>query len=137
MPPSSLSLHRQFFSPSLSGVPIITGHAAGEFMSSFSEKRARIVLVCVAVLMSTMIVRVAYLQTYGRQKTIQMAERQQHTAIKSMARRGTISSRNGYALAATVQTTALYIDPKFMLKEYQREKRNLNQMDNDLRKMCR
>jgi cell division protein FtsI (penicillin-binding protein 3) len=66
-----------------------------------------------------------------------MAERQQHTAIKSIARRGTISSRNGYALAATVQTTALYIDPKFMLKEYQREKRNLNQMDSDLRKMCR
>ena len=55
-------------------------------MSSFSIGRAKIVLVVIASLLSGMIGRVAYLQTYGRQKTIHWAERQQHTAIRSIAR---------------------------------------------------
>jgi cell division protein FtsI/penicillin-binding protein 2 len=106
-------------------------------MPAFSPTRARAILVLIAVLMAGMIGRVAYLQTYGRQKTIRWAERQQHTAITSIARRGTIMSRNGYPLAATVQSTVLYIDPAFMLQQYQRERRNLNQMDSDLKKMCK
>src|SRR5947207_9021344 len=104
---------------------------------SFSDGRAKIVLVIIASLLVGMIGRVAYLQTYGRQKTIRWAERQQHTAIKSIARRGTILSRNGYPMAATVQTTSLYVDPSFLLQQYQHDKRNLNQMDSDLRKMCK
>jgi len=106
-------------------------------MSPFSTGRAKIVLVIIASLLVAMIGRVAYLQTYGRQKTIRWAERQQHTAIKSIARRGTILSRNGYPMAATVQTTSLYVDPAFLLDQYQHDKRNLNQMDSDLRKMCK
>src|SRR6476661_2049083 len=94
-------------------LPIFIGHAAGELMS-FADGRARIILVIIASLLVGMIGRVAYLQTYGRQKTIRWAERQQHTAIKSIARRGTILSRNGYPMAATVQTTSLYVDPTFL-----------------------
>jgi cell division protein FtsI (penicillin-binding protein 3) len=105
-------------------------------MSPFSDGRAKIVLVVIASLLVGMVGRVAYLQTYGRQKTIRWAERQQHTAIRSIARRGTILSRNGYPMAATVQTTSLYIDPAFLLAQYQHDRRNLNQMDADLRKMC-
>src|SRR5215212_2461025 len=139
MPPHrSLQRDRLAFSQSdPSAKPIFMGHAAGEFMSSFSDARARVVLVGIAFLLVGMIGRVAYLQSYGRQKTIAWAERQQHTAIQSIARRGTILSRNGYPLAATVQTTSLYVDPRFLLQQYQREKRNLNQMDGDLRKMCK
>src|SRR5882762_7928913 len=106
-------------------------------MSPFSDARARIVLICIAGLMVGLIGRVAYLQTYGPQKTLRSAEHQQHTSITSIARRGTIMSRNGYPMAATVQTTSLYVDPKFLLEQYQRDKRNLNQMDGDLKKMCR
>lgn len=104
---------------------------------SFSDGRARIVLITIAILLTGMIGRVAYLQTYGRQKTIKWAERQQHTAIRSIARRGTILSSNGYPMAATVQTTSLYVDPSFLLQQYQQDRRNLNQMDGDLRKMCK
>ncbi|HEV8604416.1 MAG TPA: penicillin-binding protein 2 [Tepidisphaeraceae bacterium] len=106
-------------------------------MSPFSDGRARVVLVGIAALLVGMIGRVAYLQTYGRQKTIRLVERQQYTATTSIARRGTILSRNGYPMAATVQTTSLYVDPQFLLQQYQRERRNLNQMDSDLRKMCK
>ena len=57
----------------------------GALMSPFSIGRAKILLVVIASLLIGMIGRVAYLQTYGRQKTIRWAERQQHTAIRSIA----------------------------------------------------
>lgn len=106
-------------------------------MPTFSPIRASFVLVLIAAALVGMTGRVAYLQTYGRHNTIHWAERQQHTSEHIMARRGPIFDRNGLAMASSLQTTTLYVDPKFMLAEYQRNGRNLNQMDEDLRRLCR
>ena len=105
-------------------------------MPAFSHRRAAFVLVALCCALVGMTGRVAYLQTYGRQNTIRIAERQQHTNQEDKARRGSVWDRNGYALATTIQTQTLFLDPRFMLREYQREKRNLNQMDIDLRKLA-
>ena len=106
-------------------------------MPRFSAFRAAVVLSIIATGIVGLMVRVAYLQTYFRQKTILRADQQQHTTRSITARRGTIFDANGHALAGTVQQQAIYIDPVFMLREYQTAPRNLNQMDMDLRKLAR
>ena len=106
-------------------------------MPSFSPFRAGLVMLVVCCALVGMTGRVAYLQTFARQKTIRSAEGQQHVTQPIPARPGTVFDRNGHMLAGSLQTSTLYIDPKFMLQQYQREKRNLNQMDEDLRKLCR
>ena len=105
-------------------------------MPRFSAFRAAVVLSILATGIVGLMVRVAYLQTYFRQKTILRADQQQHTTRSITARRGTIFDTNGHALAGTVQQQAIYIDPVFMLREYQTAPRNLNQMDMDLRKLA-
>ena len=84
-----------------------------------------------------MTVRVAYLQSYGRTKSLQWAERQQFETRMIPARRGNIYDRNGVLMAGSVQTLAVYVDPVFMNKEYQKKGRNLNQRDEDLRKLAK
>ncbi|MGE5607835.1 MAG: peptidoglycan D,D-transpeptidase FtsI family protein, partial [Bacillota bacterium] len=90
-------------------------------MPTFSPARAMIVLVVVATALVAMTGRVAYLETYGRQKYIRSAERQQHRNETILARRGSIFSSDGNALALTVQTMNAYIDPEFLIEGYQRE----------------
>ncbi len=88
-------------------------------MPTFSPRRAAaIMLVLIAVLVG-MVTRVAYLQTYGREKTITSAERQQHITEKLVSRRGCIYDANGCLMAGTIQTQTVYVDPKFMLECYQ------------------
>jgi cell division protein FtsI/penicillin-binding protein 2 len=95
----------------------------------FSTTRAAFVFAGVAVLMTALLGRVAYLQTYGRQSTIDKAERQQHTREALLARRGAIFDSTGMLMAGTVQTRTLFIDPKFMQDQFQREGRSLLDMD--------
>src|ERR1043165_4187944 len=47
-------------------------------MTTFSPSRAALVMLLIAAAMLTLLGRVAYLQTYGRQQTLERAERQQH-----------------------------------------------------------
>ncbi len=105
-------------------------------MPQFSTTRACVVILIIGGLLSALVGRVAYLQTYGRQSYVRAAERQQHTGIPIQARRGSIFDRNGHEMAGTIQTLAVYLDPKFMLEQYQTGKRNLNQMDQDLTKLA-
>jgi cell division protein FtsI (penicillin-binding protein 3) len=81
---------------------------------TFSVGRSALVLVVLGLLLSGMIGRVAYLQTYGREKTIRSAERQQHQVETLYARRGTIYDATGTLMAGTVQNMDLFVDPKFL-----------------------
>jgi cell division protein FtsI (penicillin-binding protein 3) len=105
--------------------------------SLFSVARARIVVVCLMTAFSALAVRVAYLQTYGRQQTIHRAVRQHHQVRPLNSRRGSIYDRNGMILAGTVQTPSLYIDPKFMQEQFQQDGRSLVEMDQLINKLAR
>ncbi len=85
----------------------------------FSTARAGLVVVMIATALLVLVGRVGYLQTYGRQQTIAKADRQQHMTETLAARRGTIYDATGNVLAGTVQTQALFVDPKFMFEQFQ------------------
>jgi len=91
------------------------------FSPMFSNRRAGAVLGIVIVLFIVLCGRVAWLQTYGREQTILRADRQQHQNVVLQARRGGIFDRNGILMAGTVQTQTLYVDPKFMAEEFERQ----------------
>src|SRR5688572_7336655 len=105
-------------------------------MSTFSLKRAAWVMIAIAVLLCTLVGRVVYLQTFGRQQTLDRAERQQHTKEKLPARRGGIFDSTGMLMAGTVQTKTLFLDPKFMQDCYQSEGRSLVEMDEAVAKLA-
>lgn len=98
-------------------------------MPSFSPLRAAMVMIGIGACLVGLTGRVAYLQTYGREQTIQRAERQQHQNETLHARRGSIFDANGMLMAGTVQTMSLFVDPKFMMEEYQTNGRSLVDMD--------
>src|SRR5438309_11595736 len=85
---------------------------------TFSLGRAVAVLIVIVMLLIGMTGRVAYLQTYGREKTLRSAERQQHQTETLPARRGTIFDSTGTLMAGTVQNQDLFVDPKFMADYY-------------------
>src|SRR2546421_13040298 len=87
-------------------------------MSTFSLRRAACVIAVLCLLLAGMAGRVAYLQTYGREKTLRSAERQQHQTETLPARRGTIFDSTGTLMAGTVQNKDLFVDPKFMADYY-------------------
>ena len=106
-------------------------------MDTFCLPRAAAVFVCLGGLFVALIGRVAYLQTYGRQQTLQRAERQQHQTLVLQARRGSIFDRNGFLLAGTIQTQTLFVDPKFMFEVYQQDGHSLVEMDEATMKLAR
>lgn len=106
-------------------------------MPSFSSIRAAIVTGGVASLLIGMMGRVAYLQTYGRQQTIERAHRQQQQNEILPARRGCIFDRNAMLMAGTVQTRTLFIDPKFMQNCFQEDGRSLVEMDDAIVRLAR
>src|SRR4051812_4250870 len=87
-------------------------------MSTFSVSKAASVFVVLGLMLAGMTGRVAYLQTYGREKTLRSAERQQHQTESLPARRGTIFDSTGTLMAGTVQNQDLFVDPKFMADYY-------------------
>ena len=74
-----------------------------EPLRPFAAGRAAGVFFIIAALLTVLMGRVAYLQTYGRQATLDRAERQQHTKETLLARRGAIfdSCENPFSSAAT------------------------------------
>src|SRR5215213_740787 len=103
----------------------------------FSTLRAAWVMIAIAVLMVALIGRVAFLQTYGRERTVEKAERQQHTKESLPARRGAIFDSTGMLMAGTVQTKTLFVDPKFMQDQFQKEGHSLVEMDESVAKLAR
>ena len=105
-------------------------------METFSPIRAAVVFCVIGLFLVGLTGRVAYLQTYGREQTIRKAERQQHQTETLYARRGSIFDANGMLMAGTVQTTSLYVDPKFMQDEFQADGRSLIDMDKAIEKLA-
>src|SRR5476651_361980 len=103
-------------------------------MQTFSSTRAAAVLIVIGGLLVTLVGRVAYLQTLGRQQTIHRAERQQHQTESLQARRGGIYDCNGILMAGTIQTETLYVDPAFMQSSYQEPGHSLVEMDDGIAK---
>jgi cell division protein FtsI/penicillin-binding protein 2 len=106
-------------------------------MPTFSPRRAAAIMIALFAALSGMIGRVAYLQTYGRERTINSAERQQHLTEKLSSRRGCIYDSNGCLMAGTIQTQTLYVDPKFLQDCYSADGKSLVTMDEDIRKLCK
>lgn len=83
-----------------------------------------------------LVARVAFLQTIGREQTLRRAERQQHQREVLRARRGSIYDRNGVEMAGTVQATAVFIDPKFMLEVAHQDPHGLIALDQNVAKLA-
>jgi cell division protein FtsI (penicillin-binding protein 3) len=98
-------------------------------MTRFSRTRAAVVFVLLAGTFALLVGRVAYLQTVGRQQTLGRAERQQHQREVLRARRGSIYDRNGAELAGSIQTMAVFVDPKFMLEVAHEDPKGLAELD--------
>ena len=106
-------------------------------MITFSSLRAAVVMCTIGTLLLALLGRVGYLQTYGREMTIRRAERQQHQNEVLSSRRGSIYDCNGMLMAGTVQSTSLFIDPKFMQEEFEANGRSLNDMDKAIVKLAK
>ena len=104
--------------------------------TGFSRVRGLVVLILLGTGLVVLAGRVAYLQTYGRQRVIQQAEGQHHRTEWLPARRGSIFDRNGAMLACTVQNQGVFVDPKFMTDHFQDEGRSLAEMDEKVRALA-
>src|SRR5258708_15231402 len=96
-------------------------------MSRFSVNRAAAVLVVLSALLIGMSGRVAYLQTWGRERTLRSAERQQHQSEVLYARRGGVFDSTGTLMAGTVQNQDLFVDPKFLADFYTADDKDYNE----------
>ncbi len=105
-------------------------------MPLFSPFRAALMMICIVLGLTALLGRVAYLQTYGREQTIQRAERQQHSTEPLISRRGNIFDRNGILMAGTVQTSTLFVDPSFLFQVYQQDGRSLVDLDDAIEKLA-
>lgn len=90
-------------------------------MLTFSATRAGVALALAVAAFAGLGGRVAYLQTYGREETARKADRQQHREQALPARRGSVFDRNGLLMAGTFQASVLYVDPKFLLQQFDAE----------------
>jgi len=106
-------------------------------MPAFSPSRAAIVLFTLALILTGMLGRVAYLETFGRQHIIRSAERQQHTTLCVRARRGSIFDRNGHELAGTAQSLQIYIDPHFFFEQGEARRSSAAQMLEEVRRLAK
>jgi stage V sporulation protein D (sporulation-specific penicillin-binding protein) len=104
---------------------------------TFSVWRTALVLVVLGLLMVGMIGRVAYLQTYGRERTIRSAERQQHQIEVLPSRRGSIFDRNGMLMSGTVQNMDLFVDPKFLADYYTADDKNPEDYQRAIQKLAK
>ncbi len=106
-------------------------------MIAISTTRASIVFGLLVVAFAALLGRVGYLQSWGAQKNIARAERQQFQREPLYARRGSVFDRNGMLMAGTVQSQSLFVDPKFMAEQFEREGREpLLAMDEAVAKLC-
>ncbi len=102
-----------------------------------SSIRASFVFALLVCAFAALLGRVGYLQSWGAQKNIARAERQQFQREPLYARRGSIFDRNGMLMAGTVQSQSLFVDPKFMAEQFAAEGREpLLAMDEAVHKLC-
>ncbi|MCS7032777.1 MAG: penicillin-binding transpeptidase domain-containing protein, partial [Phycisphaerae bacterium] len=102
----------------------------------FSQRAAAAILLTLCLAFAALLVRIVFLQTLGRERTILQAERQQHQTEILRARRGSIFDRNGILMAGTIQKQALYLDPKFMLEVFQEDGKSLLDLDREVARLA-
>lgn len=105
--------------------------------TSFFPRRGLVFMLLIGAGMATLIGRVAYLQTYGRQATIEQADRQHHRREVLPARRGSIFDANGALMACSIQNQGLFVDPKFMFECFQSEGNSLQDMDEKVKGLAK
>lgn len=102
-----------------------------------SSTRASILFGFLVAVFMVLLGRVGYLQSWGAQKNIARAERQQYQKEPLYARRGSIFDRNGMLMAGTVQSQSVFLDPKFMRQQFQAEGLDPDAaMTDALKKLC-
>jgi cell division protein FtsI (penicillin-binding protein 3) len=106
-------------------------------MGNFSTARAAAVILLITTALLALVGRVMYLQTIGREHTLDRADRQQHQKEVIVARRGSIYDSTGMLMAGTIQSQSLFLDPKFMQDCYQSEGRSLVEMDEAIAKLAK
>lgn len=92
--------------------------------TSPSKAAAGVLLGMIVLVFTALVGRVGYLQSWGAQRNIARAERQQFQREPLFARRGSIFDRNGLLMAGTVQAQSVFIDPKFMYEQFESEGRS-------------
>src|SRR3954463_6712970 len=102
----------------------------------FSFTRAASVMALVSCALVGLIGRVAFLQTYGRERTIQRADRQQHQSQTIESRRGSIFDCNGMLMAGTVESQSLFIDAKFMQDCFTEDGKSLVDLDKAIEQLA-
>lgn len=80
-------------------------------MNGFHPARAGLSLGVVAMLVLTLLGRVAWLETRGAARIADRVDRQQHVTERLIARRGSIFDSTGQLLAGSVQVEAVFVDP--------------------------
>ncbi len=106
-------------------------------MIALSTTRASIVFGLLVAAFAVLLGRVGYLQSWGAQKNVARAERQQFQREPLYARRGSIFDRNGMLMAGTVQSQSLFVDPKFMAEQFAAEGREpLLAIDEAVARLC-
>ncbi len=99
-----------------------------------SPRRMAVVLSLIGLCIAALVGRVAYLQTAFASGMADRADRQHRSTQPIASRRGGIFDRNGLMLAGTIETRAVYADPKFMHAEFEKraQKNGLSWWDFDL-----
>jgi cell division protein FtsI (penicillin-binding protein 3) len=77
-----------------------------------ARRRLIALLVVVATVFSVLTLRVADLQTRGRDRLVAMGEGQRRQTVPLAAERGAIFDRNGYDLALSLERPTIYADPR-------------------------
>ena len=95
-----------------------------------------VIFSAIGLAFTSLLGRVVFLQTIGRERTVLQADRQQHYTETLHARRGSIFDRNGLLMAGTVQKKSLFVDPKFMLEVFQEDGKTLVDLDREIGKLA-
>lgn len=88
-------------------------------------RRGRIILVIVALLVISLVLRLAWVQMVKGPELASMASMQRTSVITESAHRGTIVDRNGSQLAYTMEARSLSVLPN-RLMDWMEERHNLN-----------
>ncbi len=103
--------------------------------SAFSPARACVVFVVIALLLLALLGRVVHLQTEVRDRIAARLERQQHFNQTLPARRGSIFDSTGQLLAGSVQSSVLFVDPKFLIDQYDLRREGAVAIERDLARL--
>ena len=102
----------------------------------FPVKRAGAAIAVIALLLCTLLGRVWWLETDGRAKILDRANRQQEMTERLPARRGSIFDSTGQLLAGSIQTQTVFVDPKEMIEAYDAKPGGQAQLEKDIRPLA-